>query len=195
MKRNILNSNRNSGFTIIEVLIVLAIAGLIMAVVLLAVPGLQRSQANTAARTDASHIAAATSNWSANNNGVSLNSISQMYSIYQDVGTLSKYTDANASATSTSSNFTTIGSTPSASIGSGWYLATSPITTVSQLTTSPPMPWVIVIDQGVTCQNATNNATTYGPNLSLTAGSPTNIAILFTTETSGNPNWNCLQAQ
>ena len=195
MKRNILNSNRNSGFTIIEVLIVLAIAGLIMAVVLLAVPGLQRSQANTAARTDASHIAAATSNWSANNNGVSLNSVSQMYSIYQDVGTLSKYTDANASATSTSSNFATIGSTPSASIGSGWYLATSPITTVSQLTTSPPMPWVIVIDQGVTCQNATNNATTYGPNLSLTAGSPTNIAILFTTETSGNPNWNCLQAQ
>jgi prepilin-type N-terminal cleavage/methylation domain-containing protein len=40
MKINILKNKE--GFTIIEVLIVLAIAGLIMLVVLLAVPGLQR---------------------------------------------------------------------------------------------------------------------------------------------------------
>ncbi|MDQ3065292.1 MAG: prepilin-type N-terminal cleavage/methylation domain-containing protein, partial [bacterium] len=35
--------NNNKGFTIIEVLIVLAIAGLIMLIVFLAVPALQRN--------------------------------------------------------------------------------------------------------------------------------------------------------
>jgi type IV pilus assembly protein PilA len=88
MKRKILKSN--NGFTIIEVLIVLAIAGLIMAVVLLAVPGLQRSQANSAARTDASHIAAAASNWSANNNGIVPTSATQISDIYNSVGSMSK---------------------------------------------------------------------------------------------------------
>ena len=40
------------GFTIIEVLIVLAIAGLIMVVVFLAVPNLQKSQRNNSRKTD-----------------------------------------------------------------------------------------------------------------------------------------------
>ena len=43
---------RNQGFTIIEVMIVLAIAGLIMLIVFLAVPALQRNQRNTARKQD-----------------------------------------------------------------------------------------------------------------------------------------------
>ncbi|HSW79441.1 MAG TPA: type II secretion system protein [Candidatus Saccharimonadales bacterium] len=46
------------GFTIIEVLIVLAIAGLIMIIVFLAVPSLQRSSRNTQRKHDASLITA-----------------------------------------------------------------------------------------------------------------------------------------
>jgi prepilin-type N-terminal cleavage/methylation domain-containing protein len=43
---------RTEGFTIIEVLIVLAIAGLIMLIVFLAVPALQRNSRNTQRRND-----------------------------------------------------------------------------------------------------------------------------------------------
>lgn len=57
------------GFTIIEVLIVLAIAGLIMLVVFLAVPALQRNSRNNGRTNDASRIAAAVNDWVANNQG------------------------------------------------------------------------------------------------------------------------------
>lgn len=57
------------GFTIIEVMIVLAIAGLIMLIVFLAVPALQRSQRNNARNTEASRIAAAINECLSNRNG------------------------------------------------------------------------------------------------------------------------------
>ncbi len=57
------------GFTIIEVLIVLAIAGLIMLIVFLAIPALQRNQRNNARNSDASRIAAAITECLANRNG------------------------------------------------------------------------------------------------------------------------------
>lgn len=57
------------GFTIIEVLIVLAIAGLIMLVVFLAVPALQRNARNTARTSDASLFAASINQCITNNNG------------------------------------------------------------------------------------------------------------------------------
>ena len=59
----------NKGFTIIEVLIVLAIAGLIMLIVFLAVPALQRNQRNNARNTEASRISAAVTECLANRNG------------------------------------------------------------------------------------------------------------------------------
>jgi len=59
----------NKGFTIIEVLIVLAIAGLIMLVVFLAVPALQRNARNTSKRSDVSKALGAVGESTANNNG------------------------------------------------------------------------------------------------------------------------------
>ena len=59
----------NKGFTIIEVLIVLAIAGLILLVVFLAVPALQRNQRNTQLRNAVSTIAGGVNEYIANNNG------------------------------------------------------------------------------------------------------------------------------
>ncbi|HUC78950.1 MAG TPA: type II secretion system protein [Candidatus Saccharimonadales bacterium] len=196
-------SKKDNGFTIIEVLIVLAIAGLIMAVVLLAVPGLQRSQANSAAKTDASHIAAAASDWSSNNSGVSLTTTTQLSDIYNNVGTLSKLLEPGTQPPAVTAFAAPLTSaSTSATITSGWYLSpASAITGVGTLLTATaftkysPFPWVTVIDAGVTCENATNNAALSGTSLTLTAGSSSNIAILFTTETSGAPDWNCLQAQ
>lgn len=60
---------RTEGFTIIEVMIVLAIAGLIMLIVFLAVPALQRNARNTQRRNDAGHLSALISEYVANNNG------------------------------------------------------------------------------------------------------------------------------
>jgi prepilin-type N-terminal cleavage/methylation domain-containing protein len=68
--RHSLQQRKQSGFTIIEVLIVLAIAGLIMLVVFLAVPALQRNQRNTARKAEASRIVTAIGECVANKNGV-----------------------------------------------------------------------------------------------------------------------------
>lgn len=60
---------RNEGFTIIEVMIVLAIAGLIMLIVFLAVPALQRNSRNTQSHNDSASILAAANEYTNNNNG------------------------------------------------------------------------------------------------------------------------------
>lgn len=57
------------GFTIIEVALVLAIAGLIFLVVFLALPALQNSQKDTAAKEDAGRIVSALQSYSADNQG------------------------------------------------------------------------------------------------------------------------------
>jgi prepilin-type N-terminal cleavage/methylation domain-containing protein len=59
----------NKGFTIIEVMIVLAIAGLIILIVLLAVPALQRNGRNTAIKNDASVVAGNVGEFASNNDG------------------------------------------------------------------------------------------------------------------------------
>jgi prepilin-type N-terminal cleavage/methylation domain-containing protein len=66
---NKLKKSNQKGFTIIEVMIVLAIAGLIILIVLLAVPALQRNSRNTAIKNDASAITAAISEFKSNNDG------------------------------------------------------------------------------------------------------------------------------
>jgi len=60
---------KQSGFTIIETMIVLAIAGLIMLIVFLAVPALERSARNTQRKTDAGNILTAIGTYVSNNNG------------------------------------------------------------------------------------------------------------------------------
>lgn len=67
MLRNL--KKNQSGFTIIEVLIVLAIAGLILGVVLATVPSLKRSQRNTQRKADVSAVLGAIADYSSNNNG------------------------------------------------------------------------------------------------------------------------------
>lgn len=57
------------GFTIIEVVLVLAIAGLIFLMVFIALPALQRSQRDTQRRDDMARLATAINNYQTNNNG------------------------------------------------------------------------------------------------------------------------------
>ncbi len=64
-----LKKSNQKGFSIIEVLIVLAIAGLIMLIVFLAVPALQRNARNQSRQSDGSKISAAITQCLSNNNG------------------------------------------------------------------------------------------------------------------------------
>ncbi len=64
-----LRHSNSKGFTIIQVLIVLAIAGLIMVVVFLAVPALNRNSRNNALSTNANNIMSGVGTYVSNNNG------------------------------------------------------------------------------------------------------------------------------
>jgi len=62
-------TKQQKGFTIIEVLIVLAIAGLILLIVFLAVPALQRNSRNTQIKNDVQNVVGGISEYQGNNNG------------------------------------------------------------------------------------------------------------------------------
>lgn len=62
-------SKSKSGFTIIEVVLVLAIAGLIFLMVFLALPALQRSQRDTQRRDDLSGLSTRITDYQSNNRG------------------------------------------------------------------------------------------------------------------------------
>ncbi len=70
--KKLTHKGNQKGFTIIEVLIVLAIAGLIMLVVFLAVPALNRNSHNTQYKTEASNLLGAYQEVSNNNGGAAL---------------------------------------------------------------------------------------------------------------------------
>ena len=62
-------TENNKGFTIIEVVLVLAIAGLIFLMVFIALPALQAGQRDTARKSDVSNVAAAVNSYSSANRG------------------------------------------------------------------------------------------------------------------------------
>ena len=79
------------GFTIIEVMIVLAIAGLILLIVFLAVPALQRSERNTGRKEDAGRLVTAFQDFISNSSGNLPKTTSDCQSILSDAGTLNQY--------------------------------------------------------------------------------------------------------
>jgi len=89
MLGNMKKSKSENGFTIIEVMIVLAIAGLILLIVFLAVPALQRSSRNSQRKTDVGRIGSAASTIISNSNG-SMAAITRA-ALVQEVGTTSYY--------------------------------------------------------------------------------------------------------
>jgi prepilin-type N-terminal cleavage/methylation domain-containing protein len=67
--KNLLQKKKASGFTIIEVIIVLAIAGLIMVIVFIAVPQLQRNQRDNARQNIVNRVTAEMDTYAGNNQG------------------------------------------------------------------------------------------------------------------------------
>jgi prepilin-type N-terminal cleavage/methylation domain-containing protein len=66
---NVQQKNKEKGFTIIEVVLVLAIAGLIFLMVFIALPALQRNQRDTQRKNDLSRAQTAVNNYQSNNRG------------------------------------------------------------------------------------------------------------------------------
>ncbi len=112
---------KSEGFTIIEVLIVLAIAGLILLIVFLAVPALQRNARNTTIKNDAAGLASGLSEYSANNNGQAPASLSTT-----TTGVITVGASGTAQATvktngGTTTTLAAVSSKPSFAAGTIWW--------------------------------------------------------------------------
>jgi len=115
---------KTKGFTIIEVVLVLAIAGLIFLIVFLALPALQRSQRDTQRRSDVGRAIAAIQSYQSNNSGAvpkdfngvggvdpstETNIIGSNYlGTFNDPTTQNSYTSVETLTTLTAANKTTI---------------------------------------------------------------------------------------
>ena len=77
---------KEAGFTIVEVMIVLAIAGLVLAIVFIAVPALQRNSRNTQRRADLGGLRAQVETWTSNNGGKIPSTLAHYNSIIGSTG-------------------------------------------------------------------------------------------------------------
>jgi prepilin-type N-terminal cleavage/methylation domain-containing protein len=153
------------GFTIIEVMIVLAIAGLIMLVVFMAVPALQRNSRNTQAKSEASSILGAATEYISNNNGKTL---------VASTSTTAGSDAAGVLANSKLQNITTIQIVASGSV-------TQPTATKA------------VIRVGSKCTDTPNNAT-YGNVVTTTGAAARQYTVLFLTESSSGNLFSCISS-
>jgi prepilin-type N-terminal cleavage/methylation domain-containing protein len=157
-------NKRTQGFTIIEVLIVLAIAGIIMLIVFLAVPALQRNSRNNQRRSDVSHMAGLVNEYAANHAGA----------MPVGTGTAAGYIDI------TNENFALLTKPTSANIhcasGCGGTSSSNDFPATTDTST-------MTVVEGYTC-NQQNNT--------LVAGSGRSFSITYNVETSGNAQNACV---
>jgi prepilin-type N-terminal cleavage/methylation domain-containing protein len=164
-----LQQRKQGGFTIIEVLIVLAIAGLIMVVVFLAVPALQRSSRNNALSTSVNNVFTGVNNFVANNNGT-LPAASAAAAPASGVVTIQGVAGSNTETVKVDSSIATV------QVDAG----ATPITTASAVGTV----------QIITGSRAKCNATASG--ISGT-GSNRSIAVLYVAESGSGRIVKCLE--
>lgn len=162
----------SQGFTIIEVMIVLAIAGLILLIVLLAVPALQRNARNTAIKDDAGAIAAGISEFATNNDGAKPDATGA---------------DSNQSGATITLN-TATGTATTAKVQS------SDVVTFGNATTAAVtgVAGNIYVDYGVSCNGGTTAGTATAPTFTPTTKSARASAIIYSTEVSGGLQIKCL---
>ena len=104
---------KTKGFTIIEVVLVLAIAGLIFLMVFIALPALQRSQRDSARKSEVGTVVSAIQSYQSNNR----NAIPTAASIVQYVGGTGTTLDSGTTITVVQQSY--VATTLSASLGTG----------------------------------------------------------------------------
>jgi type IV pilus assembly protein PilA len=130
----------SKGFTIIEVMIVLAIAGLILLIVFLAVPALQRNARNTSIKSDAGNVSGGISTFESNNNGTVPTTLS-------GTGTVT----ISAGGSTTADKFNVGGSTVVANAAAG----TKPFGASGTALTAPALG-TITVYLGYRCDNTSS---------------------------------------
>ena len=180
--RNKFNKN-DRGFTIIEVMIVLAIAALILLVVFLAVPALQRSQRNSARKTDASRMAAAVIEAvSSNASGALPSSQQDCNNLVTSVGSLSQFTLAAACPVPAAT-------IPGVIASGNLYLATNEAGGSSG-TANGATNGIMEIAEQATCP-----ASAGGSSLTFGAGTAKQVALAYTVEAGNGWAWACTNVQ
>ena len=184
----------NQGFTIIEVMIVLAIAGLILLVVFLAVPALQRSQRNSARKTDASRIAAGIVDFTSNSSTGALPiSAIDCATVYNSSANLAQFAGFTSIAGNppacTAANVNTAG--PASIADKNIYLAFASPTAANYTAPTPAAGAsyisVIIIGDQVTCN---------GSNAWQTSGATSrSVSLLYTLESGSSYAWACTNPQ
>lgn len=161
---NKIKKSNSEGFTIIEVMIVLAVAALILLIVLLAVPALQRSSRNTSLRDAASTVAGAVSTYTSDNDGTVPVCMTLSGSTVSIGGTYSS--PSCASPENINVNGGTLLGAPTAGT----------IATYSALPATPAASTLYVYS-GATCSS--------GSTVTTTGASAKSIVVLYYLETSG----------
>lgn len=166
-----INKTDGEGFTIIEVMIVLAVAALILLIVLLAVPALQRNSRNTALKNDASTVAGGISTAISDNDGALPTNVS-----------------GNGGTVSIADNSDTENVSVQSSTLVKWEgTATSSITGTSGLPSGGALNTVYVY-QGLQCNDTNNGAT-------VTTGNTNTMVLFYEEETSGSPLLQCVTVE
>lgn len=180
-----LRKSRSEGFTIIEVMIVLAIAALILLIVFLAIPALQRSARNTSRKSDAGRLSSAVNDFVSNNNGTlpgntgghGLSWATDCATIVGDAGTLSQYTSGNGFG---------CGASALASGTPNKFDEQYGTTTLTPLTKQ-----AVVLDENAQCPTTSSTAP-----ITVAATTPRQAALLYTIEqSSGSWLWDCIQSE
>jgi prepilin-type N-terminal cleavage/methylation domain-containing protein len=180
-----LRKTDSEGFTIIEVMIVLAIAALILLIVFLAVPALQRSSRNTSRKSDAGHLSAAVNDFVTNNSGTlpgntggnGASWATDCATIVSDAGTLSQLTSGNSFGCGAS------------------VLASGTVNAFDEqygtATITGLAGQAVVLDENAQCPATSSTAPA-----TVAATSPRQAALLYTVEqSSGNWLWDCIQSE
>ena len=145
--KSLYKQKREQGFTIIEVLIVLAIAALILLIVFLAVPALQRNARNNSRNSDAANLLAAINDYVANNSG-QLPATCSFASPNLTFGT----SGTNATSDAKMGYYQT-GCSTAAPAGSGWVQLKTAYSATAALSNTTANDYVI-ITPGSTCTAA-----------------------------------------
>lgn len=161
-------TKREEGFTIIEVLIVLAIAGLIILIVFLAVPALQRNSRNTQRKNDISALVGAIQEYSNNKNGSLPGSQTDLDKVV-DNAKMGYYTDSGRIFYNDGSTLPTVPGTIANGDGDD--------TTVTS-------------DNIIVVFNSKCDA---NPTDAPISGSQRSVAIVYAVESSGDPVFQCQQ--
>ena len=184
-------NKKEGGFTIVEVMIVLAIAGLVMAIVFIAVPALQRNSRDAQRRADVAAVQSAIATFVGNNNGSVpstnpdlLEAVESIdFSFYNDDATLSPPTHVTAWLAAAGEN----------------KIFTANITTVMNVQSGDveQHDFAIYIE-GAVCNSAVATipkavfpaTTTTAGNTLIDVGPSRSYAILYGVES--DPNWVCI---